>query len=516
MPSTLTQVREAPALELAVRSCTRGLPIGVLAAAVAVVVLRLPFVGGSLMPDEAGYLVVAQQWHTGGSSLYGDYWVDRPPLLITLFHIASLLGGTVPLRLIGIGAVMVTVLAVGHAAGSLAGRRAATWAAITAAAFLVSPLTGAREVDGEILATPFIAVGIVGLIVALSSDSSRRAAIASGLAGACGVAAVLVKQNMLDVPVFGGVLLLLTAGAVGKARLSKVAVGFVGGALLAVGLMALWTLAHGTSLAGVWFAMYQFRVEANQVMATRPSAVSAHREKALFHAALWSGMVLVAGLLVVVIRRRDDRPSSDAASRVARAVPFALLATLGYDVLSIYLGGSFWRHYLVQLVVPLALTAGLAVARRPNLGRFVVGLVAASAVMAVVLSGLPSKSGPGGQVGDAIGAVAGPNDTIITVWGHSDVTRASRLRSPYPHLWFLPARTLDPHLSLLVATLQGTTAPTWFVSWSGTALHGVDTSNLESILARDYRRVGDLNGSVVYLHDGVNRATPVLTTATTS
>jgi hypothetical protein len=514
--TTLTRVRETPAPEPRVRRRLRGLPVGVLASAVAVVALRLPFVGGRLAIDEAGYLAVAQQWDSGGSSLYGDYWVDRPPMLITVFRAAALLGGTVPLRLIGIGAAVVAVLAVGRAAGTLAGRRAATWASLAAAAFLVNPLTGVREVNGELLAAPFIAVGIVGLVEALTSASPRRAAVASVLAGACGVAAVLVKQNMLDVLVFGGVLVLLTGRTVGTARLRRVVAGFAGGGLLTAGLTALWTLAHGTSLSGVWFAMYEFRVEATKMMAADPSARSALRESALFPAALSSGMVLAAGLLAVaVIRRRHDHPFGDRESGVARAVPLVLLATLGYDVLSIYLGGCFWRHYLVQVAVPLALAAGLAVASRPRLGRLAVALIAASAAEAVISAGMHPMSSGGNPLGDAIGAVAHPDDTIITVWGHSDVTRSSRLKSPYPYLWYLPARTLDPHLSLLEATLQGAHAPTWFVSWSGTGLHGVDTSTLTSILAQDYHRVGDLNGSVVYLHDGVHRAVPVLTTGTT-
>jgi hypothetical protein len=515
--TTLTQVRETPARVDRVRRRLRGPPVGVLIAVGVVVALRLPFIGGPLAADEAGYLAVAQQWHTGGSSLYGDYWVDRPPMLITIFRIASLLGGTVPLRLIGVAAAVVTLLAVGRAAGLLAGRRAATWAALVAAAFLVSPLTGASEVDGELLAAPFIAVGIVGLIEALTSASPRRAAITSWLAGACGVAAVLVKQNMLDVFVFGGVLVLLSARTVGLARVRRVVGAFAGGGLLTTGLMAWWTLAHGTSLSGVWFAMYRFRIEADRLMAAFPSASSALRESSLCLAAASSGMVLVAGLLVVaVIRREHNQSSSDRTSQVARAIPLALLATVGYDAVSIYLGGSFWVHYLVQLAVPLALAAGLAVVSQPRLARPVAGLVAVSAAVAVTFSGLHPMSDAGTVLGDAIGAVSQPTDTIITVWGHSEVTRSSRLKSPYPYLWYLPERTLDPQLSLLDATLQGAHAPTWFVSCSGTGLglRGVDTSTLTTLLAKNYHRVGDLNGSVVYLHDGVHRAVPVLTTAT--
>ena len=117
-------------------------------AAVVVVLLRLPLVGRPLRPDEAGFLTVAAQWHPG-TSLYGDYWVDRPPLLLALHQLAAALGGAVALRLLGIVAAAVAVLAVGWTARRLAGGRAGGIAALATAAWLVSPLAGAVEVDGE-------------------------------------------------------------------------------------------------------------------------------------------------------------------------------------------------------------------------------------------------------------------------------------------------------------------------------------------------------------------------------
>ena len=49
-------------------------------------------------PDEAGFLMKAAQW-AEGTSLYGNFWVDRPPLLIMLFQLAHLAGGPIGLRL---------------------------------------------------------------------------------------------------------------------------------------------------------------------------------------------------------------------------------------------------------------------------------------------------------------------------------------------------------------------------------------------------------------------------------
>ena len=60
--------------------------VGLLAGAAAVA--WLPFLGVPLSRDEAGLLMVGGQWGPG-LSLYGDYWVDRPPLLVALFGAIS-------------------------------------------------------------------------------------------------------------------------------------------------------------------------------------------------------------------------------------------------------------------------------------------------------------------------------------------------------------------------------------------------------------------------------------------
>jgi hypothetical protein len=478
-------------------------------AAAAVVAGRLPFAGTWLGKDEAGFLEIGRQWHSRGTSLYSNYWVDRPPLLITIFQAAAWLGGTIPLRLIGIGAAVITVLAVAHAAQTLAGPRAATGAAITAAALLISPRAGAVEVDGELLAAPFIAIGIAAAITMLTAASTRRALTAAALTGACGILAVLVKQNMLDVLVFAGALVLLRIRTLSPARAAIVTGGALAGALLTTLTTALWTAAHATSLSGVWFAMYRFRIEAAAVIDTDHRAGVALRGRSLLMDIVVSGMVLVIALIVPgVVRARRDNPSDSPAAMVARAVPLALVVTLSYAAVSIYLGKSYWGHYLVQLAVPLALVAGLAATHRPRTGRLVIAALVVSSAAATLSLGL-HPPGPGGnRLGSEIAAVAQPGDTIVTIWGHPNVTRASALPSPYPHLFSLPARTLDPHARLLDATMTGPHPPTWFVRWSGIGLHGVDAATLTTVLRRNYHRVARLHGHVIYLHDGLSRSTP--------
>ena len=47
-------------------------------------------------------------------------------------------------------------------------------------------------------------------------------------------------------------------------------------------------------------------------------------------------------------------------------------------------------------------------------------------------------------VGTSIAKVASPRDTIVTLYGHAEVTRASGLSSPYPYLWSLPTKDPGP------------------------------------------------------------------------
>src|SRR4051812_413276 len=136
--TTLERVGAGPADVAAARGMLWPGLIAVLAALV-----RLPFVSQPLSPDEGGYLLVASQW-SPGSSVYGSYFVDRPPLLIGLFGLAHELGGVIPLRLLGLAAVVLSVL--------LAGWLAGTTGALLGAALLVTPLFDGMEIDGEILA----------------------------------------------------------------------------------------------------------------------------------------------------------------------------------------------------------------------------------------------------------------------------------------------------------------------------------------------------------------------------
>ena len=235
----------------------------VIAMAVGVCLAWLPFAGRSLSPDEAGYLIVGGQW-AEGSSLYGDFWVDRPPVLIAIFEAADALGGAVPLRLIGTLAAILTVILSG-VLGRIAAperRSAPLLTAGTAAVCVATPLFGATVVNGELLGLPFVVAGILAYVAAAASRHQVRGFLLSLAAGAAGAIAALVKQSMVDVFVVAAVLL-FTSGAA-RRKLP----GLLAGALGTVAIVIAGAWARGTVPADLWDAVVTFRLDAARVLAS--------------------------------------------------------------------------------------------------------------------------------------------------------------------------------------------------------------------------------------------------------
>lgn len=496
---TTTLSRTSPGLEAPRHPAGWSVP---LIAAVAVAA-RVPGLGRAPRPDEAGFLAVGRQWHSGGTSLYGNYWVDRPPLLISIFRVAAQLGGVVPLRVIGCLATALVVVGVAHVARRVAGDGAVVWAALTAGALCVSPLLGGAEVNGELLSAPFVVGGIIAVVHALDSRSARRAWWAAVLAGAATVGALLVKQNIADVAIFAVTagLVAVRRGEMTLRRLASVAVGFVLGAGTTATALAVWTVWHGTSLGGVFYAMYPFRVAAGHVLAGSTGSHAAVRLRAIVLDWVVSGAAGITVIGCVAIARR----------RVSGAVAWALVATVAFDSVSISLGGNYWRHYLTELIVPVSLLAGLLVVwRQPGMRLILVALALVAAVGSAAVLPHAGRTTDGAMVGTAIRDVATPTDTIVTAYGHADVTQVSGLSSPYAYLWSLPAKTLDPSQQELDAVLAGQSAPTWFVVWNRVRSWGLQTTRTSRLLSERYHPVAHLLGRTVYLRDGVSRNTPRL------
>ena len=466
------------------------------------VAVRLPMLGRPPGPDEAGFLMIGQQWHGAGTSLYGDYWVDRPPLLITIFRLAAQLGGVVPLRLIGCLATALVVIGSAHVARRIAGDRAASWAAVAAAALCVDPLLGTARVDGELLSAPFVVAGIAAGIAGLHGRTRSRVMGAASLAGASMVAALLIKQNIADVGVFAAVagLLAWRRGHISTHHLARLATGFGAGAATCLAIAMAWTTAHGTSPVAVFDALYPFRLAASHVLAASHGSQAPIRLWGLLGAWVLSGLAVV---MVLTVRAATTQ-------RLLGTAELALVTTLAFDAVSVMLGGNYWNHYLVQLVVPIAILSGVLVAGiQPGMTK----VIAASVAVAVVGSGIALPFGrpsDGVATGRAIGSVSQPQDTIVTLYGHAEITQSSGLSSPYPYLWSLPVKTLDPQLHALDAVLQGPQAPTWIVVSNHVSSWGLSTAATSRLITDRYHPVAHPFDGTVYLRDGVDRPAPHL------
>jgi hypothetical protein len=426
----------------------------------------VPFIWRALSPDEGGFLVLAAQW-SPGSSLYGDYWVDRPPVLIGLFAVADWFGGADALRVMGVVAVVTTVVLAGAIGRLVAPTFGATalLPAATAAVFVATPLLGGSVVNGELLGVPLVLAGIAAAVASLTATRRRSALAWAVVAGASGVTAFMVKQSILDVFVF------VLAVVVSQRRpgMVRLVAGAAGGAVVMTALVLWGAHARGTGAADLWDAVVVFRGQASSVIAESATARTAQRLGGVVLAVLGSGAAFVAGTLIWIARRRPEDPLDDREVRIDLRWPARVL--LGWEIVVVFLGGSYWLHYLMGLVPGLVLLAAAAAQRRPRVRAVAAayGFAAASTLVAIGWVIVNPIARP------EAGAIAyledhvHPGDTGVVAFGAANIMEAAGLESPYPYLWSLPVRVRDPELHLLADVLAGPEPPTWLIV-SGSSL----------------------------------------------
>jgi hypothetical protein len=469
--------------------------------------LRLPGLLATPGSDEAGFLLVARSWSPTDDSLYGRYWVDRPPVLLAAYRWSdALLGGLGP-RLLALVLAAFLVVAVHLVAVRVVSRDAARVATVVTVALLADPDLSAWTAKGEVLGTPLVALSWLLVVRALDSGSSRQAL----LAGVCAMTACGFKQSLVGGLVFAVVL--LGAGLVGDAApartVLRIGARFAAGAALPVLACVLWIAVTPASLSSGWYQVVGFRADASAVLAASDSPAPVGRAHDLLRLFVMCGMAPLAGLGVASLRRWWPR---------WRAFSVALVVTTAVDLAGVVASGSFWHAYLVPLIPDVALLAALAASCSPpfrTLARFVAALTVVAALTAYagfaeqrLVS--PTPSGPW-QVGHAISLVSGRDDTIVSLYGNAELVDASGLPSPYRQLWSLPMRTLDPDQDELRSVLSGPQAPTWVVavlpldSW-----HIDDDRRLRDLLMRRYRLVTPRCGPMIWVRDDTIRPRPEL------
>jgi hypothetical protein len=321
-------------------------------------------------------------------------------------------------------------------------------------------------------------------------------------AGAVAAAAPLVKQNLLEGLLFLAGLVVFGYRGPGRDRAVHVARAAVLGALIPWGLMAVWLTAARIPVSAAWHDLVGFRGAAFGVIWSDSPAASVRR------AGLLLALGLVTGLFPVVLAWLLS-----ARGRWADPVPRTVTWLLLFGIVAILAGGSFWPPYLLQLAPPAVLAAGLLAPSASPAGAWMrtgCTVVATAAVLGTVVSAVVHATNPSvwysQRIGEWLAGSKEPDDTGWVAYGLPSVLETADLPSPYPQLWTVPMRTLDPEQTRLRATLAGPEAPAWIVGVTGLDAWGIDDDGrLRDLVDRRYRLVAEVCGDPVWLRRDLTR-----------
>jgi hypothetical protein len=388
----------------------------------------------------------------------------------------------------------------------IGGHVAAIWSAVVAGALLCSPALASDQADGELFAVAFVAGSVLLALRAGRASATTWALTWTFGAGVLAASATLVKQNFVDGIVFLAVLVLARSARQGRAAPSSTVtcIAALAGLATAYVLAVAWLSSSGADLSQIGSELVGFRGAAMEAILGSSLHAPVRRAATLVVLATVSLMLPIAGVWVRWLRHRRGGPDPE---------QWALAALLGCGVLGVLLGGSYWPHYLQQLVPGIALVAGAVIAEGGRAARQMRVLARASVAAAAVATAgtvavyalVPSVSSPQ-QVGTWLAHSSHASDTAVVTYGYPQILEQADLASPYPYLWSLQMRTLDARQQRLRQTLRGPDAPTWVVQVTPLDSWGIDRDGaLRTLLQQRYRQVADVCGSRVLLRVDVVR-----------
>ena len=391
--------------------------------------LRVPYLSTPLGRDEGGLAYMAQHWTGGsGASLYGDYWVDRPPLLILLFK-AAVLGGEGGVRALGAVAAVALVIGVTLLARAVEGPRAGWIAGLLAALMSGSVSIGSIFTPGEVLAVVPSTFSVLCLVLAHRSRQARFV-VAAGLLAVC---AALIKQSFLDAG-FAGVVFVAASAVSDRDVRRRWALAYVAGAAIPLAVLLVWLAAAQQSIGGFVYTLFGFRLQLLNTLAGSDIPLHVRFEK-LEEPAWDSGLtiVLVTALVGLTSFRKD---------RVLLVTFCAWFAAATFGVLG---GGSYFAHYLIGLVPVSCVAAAVVLARMPLPVRVaVLGAILALALPSAREGAQYEAKHPlrRSEVGVAryLREHARQGDTDYVMYARPNVVYYAGLRHPYPYMWSLMVR----------------------------------------------------------------------------
>jgi hypothetical protein len=203
--------------------------------------------------------------------------------------------------------------------------------------------------------------------------------------------------------------------------------------------------------------------------------------------------------------------------RAQRGIRPALAAWLAAGVVGVTLGGSYWPHYVIQLMPVAAVGAGALLSRRPALG--VVGLCVLAIPAAYGTLNLARTDENDSYQRDAVTAGryvhlrAEPGQTAYVLYARVNELYYTGLLSPFPYHWALMLRA-TPHVGArLRALLTSPRRPTWVLGWDSPNSYGMSGHGATAaLLTRHYRVVARVCGHRILLERGApSRPPPPMT-----
>jgi hypothetical protein len=461
-------------------------------------VLRLPWLQAPLSIDEGGVALVAGGWDDGGPHPYGRYWLDRPPGLVLLYRLA-LEAGDLGIRALGAGAAALLVVLVGLLGRRLGGDRTGRFASLFAALLLGSATLNAVFTTAELLAVVPGCCSVLLVVTALQRDGHAPGLFAA--AGLLAVTALLVKQSFGDALLAGVAALAVVATHSARAALGP-AVAYGTGAAVPLLAMEAWEALSDVSDGAMSYALLGFRIDVLTTFATAEQSPLSRLDR-LVAPAVGSGLVLLSFWAVHGLRALARR----------EAVTAAVAAWVVGGLAGVLAGGSYWAHYLLQLVPAASLLAAFGLQRTHASLRMatlatLMFLSVSSAVAGVDLA--PRYNAADTAIARAIRASARPGDTVQVLYARANLVYATGLASPFPYQWVAMLQAIPTARAALVHLLDSERRPTWLVQWHHLNAFEMDHDGAISRAVRvGYRRFATVAEKIVWVRRDVERgATP--------
>jgi len=463
-----------------------------------IILMRLRFVFSPITSDEGGALAMARAW-SRGAVLYRDVWADRPQGLFVLYRglVEIGLGNPEGVRLLAIVACLVGAAACGSIAATLVGDRARWLTVVVVGVLLSVPQFEGFIANAELLSC---SVGAVALAIALKAVWGRSTPqfwmlYASGVMGG---SALSVKQSGFDAFVTA----VATVGALAlMSRWPKrdcwlaIPTMFLG---LATSIGAMMIHSALTGWYRWWYAIVMYRFELRSALVNPEWGRLQHT----LEVALPLLLPLLFGVILVGILE-------------IRRVPFRTMAVLAtwfmVSLGAFTMGGQFFRHYWIILMLPIGTFAGamISCANTKKLRNVLLGVLIVSPLIYTASATMIPRAEIGRRLHDDrrlvrderiakwFKAHSDPGDKIYALCASAGLYGNLEFDPPFPYLWSYEARLMPGDLAQVWNMLNSDVAPRFVAKYQPSSMCDKSGGTLRS-LHKNYKLVWTVAGVLIF------------------